>query len=134
MKRAFVILFFLAVITCGLPSLLYAQTTGTALGYVKDSTGAVVPGALITITDSSTGFYRKATTDEEGYYSVPNLPVATYTVTATRQGFKTFIQRDVRVDVARNVRVDINLEVGQVSEIVDVAAATEKVETNVATL
>jgi len=133
MKRVIVRISLIAFIAC-VPLVGKAQTTGTILGYVRDPANAVVPGSILTVTNPSTGFSRQVTTDDEGYYFVPGLPVGTYSVNATKQGFKSFTRSNVVVDVAQNVRVDLTLEVGQVTELVEVVEETAKVETRSATL
>lgn len=133
MKKV-VLMLLSAAIYLALPSLAKAQTTGAILGYITDTTGAFIPGVSITVTDPSTGFTRKVTSDETGYYFIPSLPVGTYWVSATMAGFKAFAQKNVVVDVAANVRVDIRLEVGEISEVVEVSAHTLRVETKSPTL
>ncbi len=134
MRKVFLALSSVAFIYFATSPCVKAQTTGSILGYVKDSTGAIVPGTTITVTNPPTGFSWEATSDEQGYYFVPSLPVGTYTVSATMPGFKTFTQANVVVDVARNVRVDISLQVGEVAETVEVFATATGVETRSPTL
>src|SRR3990170_2819233 len=74
------------------PSL--AQTGGTSRisGTVQDSSRAVIPGATVEVRNDGTGLVRTLSTDERGSYVAPNLPVGTYTVTVSIQGFKTFVR------------------------------------------
>ena len=86
---------------------LMAQTfRGTILGTVTDPSGAVVPGAKVAVRNVNTGQERTTQTSADGSYSVPELPIGTYTVTVTQSGFQTSVTRDVVVDVASERRVD----------------------------
>ena len=135
MKNASLVILLVAFLCCAvLAPLAQAQTTGTIIGHVKDPSGAVVPGALITITAPATGFSREVTTGDAGRYIVPRLPVGTYSVSAEKEGFKRGTRGNVVIDVAENVRVDITLQVGSRTEVVEVLASTVKIETRVATL
>ncbi len=112
-----------------LPSALIAQGTVTIFGTVSDASGAVVPGALITVNNVLTGLTRQVTTDETGGYVVSQLPVGIYSVSAESSGFKTVIQDDIQTQVDENRRVHFSLEVGAVTESVTVEAAVAQVET-----
>src|SRR5271155_2778570 len=86
---------------------LSAQTfRGTILGTVTDPSGAVVPGAKVTVKNTGTGLERTTETSADGSYSAPELPIGTYSVTVTQAGFQTFITTSVTVDVATDRRVD----------------------------
>src|SRR5215472_12947820 len=102
---------------------LSAQTfRGTILGTVTDSSGAVVPGAKVTVKNTGTGLERATTTSDDGSYSLPELPIGTYNVTVGLSGFATFIASGVTVDVAAERRVDAQLKAGEVSTRVEVSA------------
>src|SRR5689334_22320328 len=107
--------------------LLFGATTGHAqgtsgeiLGTVKDSTGAVLPGASITLVNVATGQERKLTSDSSGNYSVPGLPVGGYRASASLENFKTQIRDGITVQVASRAQVDFTLELGNISEQVTV--------------
>ena len=135
MRKNMLVISLIAVISCGiLPSVGKAQTTGTIFGFATDSTGAIVPGTLITVTEQSTGFSREMLTGSEGNYIVPRLSVGTYSVTATLDGFKTFTRENVILEVDQNARVDVLLEVGGLTDIVLVLESGATVETRAATL
>ncbi|PWT93756.1 MAG: TonB-dependent receptor [Blastocatellia bacterium] len=103
---------------------------GRINGTVTDSTGAVVPDASVTVVNIATNLTRTAVTDSEGFYTVTNLPVGTYTVTVERQGFKKANQTDNVLAADQRLTVNITLEAGAVSETVDVStAAGETVNT-----
>jgi hypothetical protein len=109
-------------------------TTGTILGVVKDSTGAVVPGAQVTVTNVNTNFSRSATTNGEGEYSLALLPLGAYRVEATAQGFKGFVQNGVALEVGRNARVDPVLQVGSFEDNLVITSDAPLVETGNASL
>lgn len=101
---------------------LMAQTfRGTILGTVTDASGAVVSGANIAVKNVNTGLERSTQASADGSYSVPELPLGTYTVTITQTGFQTWVTSNVVVDVATERRVDAQLKAGQVTERVEVS-------------
>ncbi len=115
---------------------LSAQTfRGTILGTVTDASGAAISGAKVTVRNVNTGLERSTQTSGDGSYSVPELPLGSYTVTIEQTGFQTAVTRDVAVNVAAESRVDASLKPGQVSERVEVSAETlPQVETTSAEL
>ncbi len=115
---------------------LFAQTfRGTILGTVTDPQGAVVAGAKVVVHNVNTGLERSTATSADGSYSVPELPIGTYNVTATQSGFQTAVISNVAVDVAAEKRVDFVFRAGQVSEKVEVSGeALPQVETTTDTL
>src|ERR1051326_1765434 len=103
---------------------------GRINGPVSDSSGAVVPNAAVTITNTSTNATRTAVTDDSGFYTVTNLPVGTYTVTVERNGFKKANQTGNVLTADQRLTVNITLEAGNVTETVEVTtAAGETVNT-----
>src|SRR5438067_109262 len=116
---------------CGLVLLLAcafhnvgAQTVvGRISGTIKDAAGAVIPGATVSVTNASTNLVRTATADGEGFYTLTNLPVGTYTVSAESQGFKRAEQAGVALTADARLTIDLTLEPGQVTETVQVASA-----------
>ena len=108
--RARIILVFVLLAAVGLS----AQTfRGTILGAVTDPSGAVVPGAKVTVKNTGTGLERSTETSADGSYSLPELPIGTYTVTVTQSGFQTFVATGVTVDVASDRRVDAAMKTEQ---------------------
>src|SRR5438046_3084523 len=106
-------------------SLLLAQTfRGTILGTVTDPQGAVVAGAKVTVHNVDTGLERTTQTSADGSYSLPELPIGTYTVTVTQSGFQTGVTSKVAVNVGAEKRVDVVLATGQGSENVGVPGQT----------
>jgi hypothetical protein len=113
------------------PRMAAAQAvTGTILGTVTDATGAVLAGAKVTLTNEGTGFSRIVTSDASGEYTVPQVPTGNYTVLAEMTGFKATALSNVQVGVDQRVRIDVSLEVGQMTESVTIEATTPLVQTN----
>src|SRR5579872_4987164 len=101
---------------------LAAQTyNGRILGTVADPSGAAVSGAAITITDVQRGTTRTLTTDQSGLYAAPDLSPGIYKVRVEAKGFKTVERTGVTVEVAKDARVDIGLQTGQINEVVEVS-------------
>jgi hypothetical protein len=101
---------------------LAAQTfRGTILGTVTDPSGALVSGAKVTVKNVATGLERSTQTSADGSYSLPELPIGTYTVTITQPGFQTSSTTGVVVDVATERRVDAAMKTGKTSETVEVS-------------
>jgi len=111
-----------------LTALTYAQTTAAIFGTVTDSSKGVLPGAAITATNTLTNEIRTTETNEIGYYSLPSLALGTYTVKAELPGFKTTVRSGIELSLNRNARVDMELPVGEVSEIVSVSGDAPLVE------
>lgn len=106
-------------------SALFGQTfRGTVLGTVTDQSGAVISGAKVSVKNANTGLERATQTSADGSYSVPELPIGTYTVTVSQTGFQTSVTTAIAVEVAEERRVDIALKPGQVSERVEVSSET----------
>lgn len=98
-----------------------AQTTfGRISGTVSDSAGASVPNATVTVSNPATSFTRTVTTDGSGFYTVTNVPVGTYSVTVEMQNFKKAVRPGNIVNADSRLTVDVTLETGQISEVVEV--------------
>lgn len=109
---------------------VYAQeTTGSIVGSVTDANGGTVPGATVTITDSDKNVVvRTVTTNEDGQFSVPNLPSGNYDAGVEAPSFKKYVQSKVKLDVGQRRTVDVTLEAGNVSEVVTIEASPVSVE------
>ncbi len=107
-----------------------AQVTGTVLGSVRDNTGASVAGAKVTITDTSKGTSQVHTTDEEGSYNAPFLIPGTYAVAVEMSAFKRQVREGIILQVDQKARVDFSLEVGQVTETINVVEAAPLVQSD----
>ena len=122
------LLFSTLAISIGLGRLM-AQTSGDIRGLVTDPSGAVISGAQVTATLKSEGTERHASSDASGQYTIPTLPVGTYTVRVQARGFKTFEQANVAVDIGHVAQVNAPLELGQSTQIVTAEASAPLVET-----
>src|ERR1041385_8898927 len=109
----------------------HAQTTtvGTISGTVRDEKGAIVPKAEVSIQSEGTGISRTVTSDDNGFYLAPSLPAGLYTVSTAPHGFKKTVASAVDLHVAENKVVNLDLQVGQVSETVTVSSDAAPVET-----
>src|SRR5260370_3102375 len=112
-----------------LPFSFAQKTTGDIDGTVTDQSGAVLPGCALTLTDQASGAGRKATSNAQGNYSFINLAVGTYTINATKEGFKALAQKDVEVHVATVATITLRLEIGAATEMVTVEAAAVNLNT-----
>src|SRR5256884_1468486 len=115
-----------AVVICGD---VWAQATAQIAGSVRDQSGAVLPGAEVTVTQTETGAARAAVTNETGSYVLSNLPIGSYRLEASLRGFRTFVQTGIVLQVNGSPVINPVLEVGQVSEQVEVQANAALVET-----
>lgn len=112
-----------------------AQTTGSISGTVVDQTGAVVPGATITVKGEA-GQQFTVTTNDSGIYNIPGVAAGTptYTVTVTAPNFKTSIIKNVKVDVATPATVNATLQAGKIEETVVITGGAEVLQTETATI
>ncbi len=124
-----VLVILLAAVVC-----LHGQEfRATISGHVFDSSGAAVPGAKIQAINVQNNETTDATSDTSGAYTIPLLRPGSYKVTATAKGFKQYIQTDVVLEAAKVLGMDITLEVGNVTETVEVTAEAVALETQTAT-
>ena len=103
--------------------LMAQAVSGTILGSVQDSSGAAVPGTSVTIVNIETGQTRSVVTDSSGEYTVPSLPPGMYSASAQMKGFKKVSLSGIRLNVDQKARVDLQLEVGEVTESIQVQGA-----------
>jgi len=111
-----------------------AATGGSISGTVADQSGAVVPGASVTLVNLDLTTSYRATTDAQGFYSLPNLPVGRYELTIEAAGFKTHKKTGLVVDADAAVRVDTSLEVGNKTETITVSASAAQTQAQVDTV
>lgn len=116
----------LSALFCGV---VFAQSTAQMSGAVKDQTGAVLPGVEVTATQTDTGIARTAVTDETGSYVLANLPLGPYRLEAALPGFRSYAQTGIVLQVGSNPVINAVLEVGQVSDQIEVQADAVMVET-----
>src|ERR1051325_8299837 len=113
----------------------YSQViTGTISGTVKDSTGAVLPGAELVVLNEDTGVSRSVLSDERGHYSAPLLSLGNYKVTASLPGFQGETRTGIEITLGREAVVDMQLTVGSVRETVEVTGEAPLVQTKDATV
>ena len=103
---------------------------GSIVGTVEDPSGAVVPGATLSITNVATGSVREILSDEQGRYTAANLSAGTYTITASGPGFRTLTRTGVEVTINTVTRVALRLEVGQLSDQVTVIGSAAMLQTD----
>jgi len=114
---------------------VYAQSDNAQIsGFVKDASGAVVPGVTVSAKSESRAFERTAVSNDQGYYVISNLPPGLYTVTAELTGFKKFQVTAKKLDPNINSTVDVTLAVGEVSETVTVTSGLSGVQSETSTV
>jgi hypothetical protein len=101
-------------------------------GVVKDEQGGVMPGVSVTATSQSTGLATSAVTDSSGFYTFPALNPGKYNVVAELSGFKKVVRNDVQLDAAGQIRYDVTLATGALTEEVTVTAEAQQLQTDVA--
>jgi carboxypeptidase family protein len=124
--------FVAVILACGLS--VFGQTLGDISGTVSDPSGAGVPNAVVTLTSVSTNATRTGQTNEQGLYAFTSVPPGFYNLKIAHPGFKTSNSNNVEVQVQQSLRLDLTLQVGQVSESVEVSAAAELLQANNATV
>src|SRR5712692_7867711 len=129
MKRIGMV-FFIGLMECAIAcGSLWAQATAQISGTVRDQSGAVLPGVELTATQTGTGIARMTVTNETGSYVLPNLALGPYRLEAALAGFRTFVQTGIVLQVNSNPVINPVLQVGQVTEQVEVQANAALVET-----
>lgn len=115
---------------------VFAQTRDTAaiFGAVTDAQGAGIPGASVTLRNTSTGQVRKAVADESGQYLFSSLPIGSYSIVVEEAAFKRYERTGILVQANENVKIDVGLEVGDLQTTISVEAAGSQVEVRSSTL
>ncbi len=124
----------LAALFACLATISWAAATGSMSGTIKDPSGSVIPGASLLLANLDLTTQYKASTDEQGLYSFPSLPVGRYELTIEAAGFKTVRKTGLVIDTDAALKVDATLEIGQQSETVTVAATAATTEAQVDTV
>ena len=120
---------------CGIDLVLFSagafaqSDKGTIGGFVKDSSGAVVPGATVLLTNEATGETHQATADSQGHYTVTNLTAGNYTLSAEVKGFKKYVSNHNTLGANTTLDLDAPLTIGAASEEVTVSATAEVLQT-----
>ncbi|HEU0118939.1 MAG TPA: TonB-dependent receptor [Bryobacteraceae bacterium] len=115
-------------------SLALAAQSGTIQGVVKDPTDAVVAGATVTVVSIDTGLRRELTTNDQGFYTAPALPVGRYKISASKTGFSNAEVPEIKLDVTQTARIDFTLKTGTVTESIDVTAAAALIDSETTTV
>jgi hypothetical protein len=131
MSKKFGLQALMLLLTVGLFVGVNAQssTNGNITGTVRDPQGAAVANVEVTFLDEKTGSSRTAKTNDDGFYSAPGLPAGVYSISAAPTGFKKTVATGVQLHVSENLTVNLDLQVGQVTEIVTVTSEAAPVET-----
>src|SRR5271157_2701741 len=116
------------------PCAAQSGSTGTVVGMVKDPSGAVISGANLTLTDKTTSTRRTTTTGDTGSYVFTNIPTGTYDLTVKHPGFSQGKVSNLKVDVGQQITVNVPLQVGGVTEQVEVQVTGTELQTLSATL
>lgn len=134
MKSARFPVFTIAVLLVAASYLIAQTSEGRILGTVYDQTGAAISAAKVTVTNTATNVSRNMVTTSAGEYVAPNLEPGPYTVTAQAAGFKKAISTQFVLEVSRDIRMDLKLQPGAVSETISVSAEGSLVDSTDATL
>ena len=124
----------LLVLLCSVALAMHAQTTGgaTLRGKVLDSAGAVVASARVSVANIQTSFVYEGLTNTEGEYYIPYINPGDYRVSVEAPGFKKFVREGITLRTAEIPRIDVQLELGNVTESVTVTGAPPLLETETA--
>jgi Carboxypeptidase regulatory-like domain len=117
-----------ALCLIGLSGAAFAQTTASLKGTVTDSSGAVVPGAVMALTSSETGAQHETISSESGTYEFPALQPGTYRLTTQKKGFAQIASAGIRLEVNQVARLDVSMHLGAINDTVEVTAAAPLLE------
>lgn len=133
MRRNF---YWILAVCLALSTQLFSQgkTSGTITGAVTDPSGALISEAQVTVTNTATGDIRTVTSNTEGQYQIPELPIGTYQLRVRQTGFREFVATGVEIHVDSTAVVNVTLQLGNTSEQVTVEASTIQVQTDSAAL
>src|SRR5262245_53153622 len=114
--------------------LAFAQTTGSAtlVGTLTDTTGSVIPAAKVTVVNTATSIVSESVTTSEGSYYIPYLIPGTYRIRIEAAGFKTYVRDGIILRTNESPRIDVVLEVGSVSDTINVTGTAPLLETETA--
>ena len=116
LRRAATLLLCAIVLALGLPLVSRAQDSGSITGTVRDTSGAVIPNAEVKVSSGAIGISRTSITNDDGDYLAAVLPPGVYDMSVTAKGFKAYQAKKIIVRVAEKARVDVTLQVGEMSE------------------
>src|SRR5215813_3045892 len=112
----------------------FAQTQAGVSGVIHDASGAVIPGVSVTITNPETNFARTAISNEAGVYNLTGLQPGRYNMKVELPGFRPITQNDVELQIQQSARLDFTLQVGELSQTVEVAGTSALIATENATV
>ena len=122
-----------AVVICLLAACLFGQATdGNLVGTITDASGALIPGAQVKITNRATNIHTLATSNASGEYRFNNIPVGSYDLSVMATGFGAMMEGGLAVELNKTVTVNISLQVGSVSQTLDVIEAPTAIDTTTA--
>jgi len=133
MKNTTFVVVLLWLIGVAMPGLAQVDT-GTVVGTIKDSTGAVVPGATAAATEMDTGTKTTVKSDSDGNFVITPLKIGRYSVAVEASGFQREVRQNIVLDVQQTIRLDFTLKVGSVTETTEVSGAPPLLETESASL
>jgi len=120
---------FVVLLSFSVAGAIWSQVVGGSIsGTVRDGSGAAIAGAAVEIRNEETGFRRVVTSDGQGRYAAPSVPIGTYSVSAVKEGFSALTKTGIRLVVAQSLVFDLALAVGQVQQEVTVAAVPATVQ------
>src|SRR5262245_10081645 len=130
LARSDVYVFLLTTALIASPAIMLGQTvTATLTGNVSDQSGAVVPGATVKAVNQGTQIEYTAEANGAGVYTIPFLPVGTYVVSAEMTGFKKVVTNPIKLEVNQTAKLDVKLELGQISDTVSVTGVAPILQT-----
>src|ERR1700758_4380955 len=118
-----------AILFLAAPAFSQAVAVAEVSGTVTDSSGAALPGASVSMTETDKAVTRTTITDEIGHYVFPNLPVGPYRLEVTLPGFKDYVRSGIVLVVNNNIQLNVTMQVGAISETIEVSAVANQVET-----
>jgi hypothetical protein len=113
---------FAALLCLGVAPVFAQEVSAGITGRVTDPSGGAIVGAAVTATDQQRGTEWPTTTNQDGIYAFPRIPIGTYQVKVEAKGFKMFMQPNVTLEVNQRARIDVVMQVGAVTESVTVTA------------
>ena len=125
---------FLAIF-CLVSAISFGQSNQASIsGVITDAQGAAVPGVAVKMSNIETGLLYSAVTNQAGFYSIPALPVGVYSLSAERQGFRKYVHQGIALSTGQTLGLDMKLELGAVTETVNVTGEVPLVETRTSDL
>jgi outer membrane receptor protein involved in Fe transport len=125
---AFMFLVLCVAVFCE-QNLAAQQATAQLVGTIKDSSGAVIPGAKVTLTNADTNVSRNINSDKNGDFVFTLIPIGTYGVAVQQTGFSKYVQHGIRLEINQNARLDVVLQVGTAAQVVEVTGNVAQVDT-----